>query len=100
MLAWQERLLFQGTHRCLAVRGSVWEQAAVFLAHAGGRGQAQRQNGGHDVAGVIGKVAGLGNLEAVELNDRQVLVVAHVHAAQERLLHLLPERRLHNAGEH
>ena len=45
------------------------------------------------------EVAVLGNLEAVELDDGQVWVVAHRHAAQEGLRHLLLERLLRVSPE-
>ena len=40
------------------------------------------------------KIAVLRDLEAIELDDGQVRVVAHRRAAQERLRHLLLERLL------
>lgn len=87
-------------HRRGGVGGSVGELGAVLLLDARGRGQAERENGGHDVARAVGKVAVLRDLQPVQLDDSQVLVEAVAHAAQERLRHLPLEARLRNHPHH
>ena len=52
-------------------------------------GQAQRQQGGEDVAGAVGKGAVLCDLEGVELDDHVVLRKALLDAAQECLCNFL-----------
>ena len=85
-------------HQGLAVGGSAGKQGPILLTHAWGRRQAQAEDGAHDEAGVVRKIARLCDFEPVKLYDRQVLIIAHVHAAQKCLRHLSPERRLRKPG--
>ena len=54
----------------------------LLLAYSRGR-QAQVQYACKDVAGTVCKGAVFSNLQAIQLNDSQVLIVAHLHTPQE-----------------
>ena len=67
----------------------IWNSAlikALVLCFACGRGrQAQIQYAGEDVPRAVCKSAVFCNFEAVQLNDCQVLVVAHLDTPKEGL---------------